>query len=105
MEKLLEQEVKEQLNKHFEGTEIIPDQHHGGRLGNSTMSAKAIRDKMNADNIENHDEVILLTTDLSQAFDLVDNETLLEKMKFHRVGKVSRETLKSFLQDRKFLVE
>ena len=43
------------------------------------MSAKALIDKLNADKIKEHEGVLLLTTGLSQAFDLVDHKTLLER--------------------------
>merc|ERR1711954_396370 len=105
IEKLIEEEFKEQLTEYFEERHIIPDQHHGGRAGHSTMSAKAMLDKVNADTVEEKENVAILTTDLSQAFDLVDHQLLEEKLKFHGVGKATREIIRSFLANREYFVE
>merc|ERR1711954_342934 len=83
LEKLLEEELKSQLVKYFEDEELIPDQHHGGRTGHSTTTAKAVIDKMSADKLEDHEESIILTTDLSKAYDLVDHDLLVKKLGFH----------------------
>ena len=88
IEKLLEEELKEQISSYFEENNIIPEQHHGRRAGHSTSTAKAIIDKLTADNIEDCEESIVMATDLSQAYDLIDHSTLA-----------------SFLPDRKFFVE
>ena len=93
MEKLLEEEIKSQMNSYFEEQKIIPVQHHGGRQGHSTMTAKAVIEKEEADIKESEEEVIILATDLSQAFDLVDHELLIQKMRFHGVGEVSCKLL------------
>ena len=53
LEKQLEEELKEQITNYFEDKGIIPDQHHGGRNGHSTMMDKAIIDKLTADKLEN----------------------------------------------------
>merc|ERR1711954_535447 len=49
VEKLIEEEMKNQLNTYFEEQGLIPPQHHGGRSGHSTSTAKAVIDKLAAD--------------------------------------------------------
>merc|ERR1711954_328067 len=83
IEKLLEEELKEQITSYFKENNIIPEQHHGGRAGHSTSTAKAVIDKLTADKIEECDESIVMATDLSQAYGLVDHNILIHKFRFH----------------------
>ena len=105
LEKLLEEELKEQITSFFEENNIIPEQHHGGRAGHSTSTTKAVIDKLTADKIKDCEESIVMARDLSQAYDLVDHSTLVHKLRFHGVGNRSCELLSSFLADRTFFVE
>ena len=105
IEKILEHEMKKQLTDYFEGKNIIPDSHHGGRTGHSTLTAKAVIDKNAADKVEDHEETVLLTMDLSQAYDLVDHKIMIKKLKFHGVGENSCRLVQSFLADRGYYVE
>ena len=97
LEKILEEGIKRQLNKFLEDNNIIADNHHGGRLGHSTFTATAVIDKMTSDSVEDSEETVILTTDLSAAYNLVDHQTLLAKLEYHGVEKSSIQFTRSFL--------
>ena len=84
IEKVLEEAMRIQINKHLEDLQIIPAEHHGGRKDFGTISAKAVLDNDTTDNNENKKCVCTLTTDLSCAFDVIDHELMLQKLK--RIG-------------------
>ena len=71
---------------YFEDEEIIPDQHHRGRQRHLRLTTKMAIDKAAADKIDNCGQSILFATDLSQAFDLVSHEILIDKLRFHGVN-------------------
>merc|ERR1711954_405286 len=59
LEKILKEEMKKQITKYFEENGIIPVEHHGGRRGHSTPTAKAVIDKQCADKLEECAESII----------------------------------------------
>ena len=105
LEKLVEEVLREQLVEYFESNHIIPDQHQGGRNRHSTLTAKMAIDKAVADKAETWDKSIIIATNLSQAYDVVDHDILVEKLKFHGVRNESCKLIKSFLINRTFQVD
>ena len=105
LEKLLEQWIKICLVDWLEEFNVISGDHHGGRQGYSTLTAiTKIKQQINS-NLQNNYFNILITTDLSAAFDTVDHVTLLRKMDHHGIRGKELGLFKSYLEDRRQLVE
>ena len=62
-------------------------------------------DKMMADKAENCAASLVLSTDLSQAYDMVNHNLLLRKLHQHGVSEGSIELLKNFLNNRSFFID
>ena len=105
MEKLFEEGLRKQLVEHFETEDLIPEEHHGGREGHSTLTAKTVIDKHLADMVANNEESMNLSTNLSKCYDLIDHKLLTEKLKIHNINDESIELIESFLSERTFQVE
>ena len=105
IDKIIEDLIRNQMEKYFEDNAIIPDQHHGGRKSHSTMTALMAIDKDIKTTKAKKKTSSLLTTDLTSAFDLVDHELLIEKMKFYGIQKDTTDIISSFLSNRKVFTE
>ena len=105
LEKLLEEWIKRCFVDWMESVGVVSGDHHGGRPGYSTLTAISnIKQQIN-NNLQNKNYNILLTTDLSAAFDTIDHLTLLRKMDHHGVRGSELQLFQSYLKDRKQLVE
>ena len=82
-EKIFEEWIKIHLLKHIKDNEILSEEHHGGLSGHSTMTAKCLIDYHAASALEDDDQAIILSTDLSAAFDTVDHSILIRKLEFY----------------------
>ena len=72
-EKVFEEWIKFHLLNHIKTNNILTQEHHGGLTGHSTMTAKSLLDYHAAKAIDDDDQAIILSTDLSAAFDTVDH--------------------------------
>ena len=81
IEKVVEHVLREQIQEYLDTENIIPDNHHGGRPGFSTITAKAQLEEITSDKVETKEIVATLTTDLTAAFDLIDHTILVEKLR------------------------
>ena len=88
-----------------ESNNIISDHHHGGRQGFSTLTAVANLQNQINKNLSAKYTNILLTTDLSAAFDTIDHVTLLRKIEHYGVRGKELRLFSSFLSDRSQMVE
>ena len=105
LEKLLEQWIKGCFVDWMEGAGLINENHHGGRQAYSTLTAMSkIQQQINS-NIQNKNYNILLTTDLSAAFDTIDHVTLLRKMDHYGVRGHELALFTSYLSNRAQFVE
>merc|ERR1711954_365269 len=104
IEKLLEEVFRNQLVSYFETNNIIPVNHHGGRQGHSTLSAKMAIDQAMAETEEDWEVGMVLATDLSKAYDLIDHGILIKKLEYHGCSQECTEFIKSFLSNRNFFV-
>ncbi len=79
--KLLERLLARQLISFLEGNNLLPLNQSGFRCGHSTESAitKLLSDLLDA--IDNADTAILALLDLTAAFDSVDHDILLERLR------------------------
>ena len=104
-EKVFEEHIKRQLTEYLETNNIIHENHHGGRAGRSTMTAKAAVDNIISEGYEADKINVILSTDLSAAFDSVDHEILLDKMQFYGIIGKENKFFRSYLDSRTQYVE
>ena len=105
VDKVIEAELKNQLESYFEDNKLIPNEHHGGRKNHSTVTAMTSMDYNHKEIKESKDTVAIITTDLSAAFDLVDHELLIKKLEYYGLEKDASELLENFLSDRKVFTQ
>ena len=85
VDKVIESLLKDQLEKYFEGNQLIPNQHHGGRKNHSTVTAMAAIDLNHKTLKEQKNTVGVMATDLSAAYDLVDHNLLIKKLQHYGI--------------------
>ena len=85
LEKILEAWISKCLVEWLDSNNIISGSHHGGRQGYSTLTAIANIQNSIDQNLFSFPFNVLLTTDLSAAFDTIDHEILLRKMDHYRI--------------------
>ena len=105
LEKIIEAIMKTQLEAYFEANKLIPDGHHGGRPSHSTITALAALETHHAKIKDSKKTTVILSTDISSAFNTIDHQTLLEKLRYYGLENNAIELLKSFLGNRKCFVE
>ena len=93
------------MSSYFEDNDLILKFHHGGRKEHSTVTARATIDAECSSIIENNRLGLVLTTDLSSAFDTVDIWILIRKLEFYGVHKNTLELIESYLTDCKQYTE
>ena len=85
LEKIIEKHINNNLNIFLTNNNIIHKNHHGGRKGYSTTTALTQINNILLKNYENNKITATLITDLSSAFDLVDNQILLNKLEHYGI--------------------
>ncbi len=105
LEKILEEHIIINLNIFLNNNNIIHKNHHGGRKGHSTTTALAQINNILLKNNENNKITAALSTDLSAAFDTVDNFILLNKLEHYGIRGKSLDLFKSYLNNHKQFVE
>ena len=82
MDKIIQEYIKSHLDDHIEKNNIIQVNHHGSRKNHGTNTATIqINYELNK-NYESNKISATLLTDLSAAFDIVDTNILLSKLKY-----------------------
>ena len=104
-EKVIEELMRKQMQQYFNENNLIPNQHHGGLQNHSTLSAIASLDHSHKLIKEKRKNTLIMTTDLSAAFDTVDHTVLVKKLKFYGLSNNAAELMTSFLSNRKTFVE
>ena len=82
-EKVIGEVLKSRLTKYFENNNIIIDEHHGGRRNHSTVSAKAVLEEASKKTIDKNKLGVVISTDLTTAFDTVNYQVLIKKLQFY----------------------
>ena len=93
--------MRKHLVQHLEDNNILPDSQHGFRSKRSclTQLIEHVDGVLNA--LMNESEVDVIYLDFSKAFDKVDHQVLLAKLKMYGIkGKVF-DWIKAFLMNRK----
>ena len=98
--KIFERVMRKHLVKHLEENEILPDSQHGFRSKRSclTQLIEHVDEVLKALNGGNEVDVIYL--DYSKAFDKVDHQVLLAKMKMYGINGKFYDWIKDFLSNR-----
>ena len=89
--KVLEHIIYKQMMNHLEGSHILVPFQHGFRKRHSceTQIVSSIEDLTR--HLDKRDQLDLLTLDFSKAFDIVEDQRLLYKLKFYWIdGKMSK---------------
>lgn len=73
--------------------------HHDYKIKRSTITAMVDLIEEIRDAIDDHEKVITAFCDLSEAFDTVDHEILVEKLNYFGVRAVPLKLLKSYMSN------
>ena len=104
-EKVAEEVFKRRLVKYLKDNNIIREEHHGGRKSHSTVTANIVLEEAAARNLDQNKLGLLVSTDLTAAFDTVDQSILIRKMMYYGIKGKMLKILKSYLTDRHKYVE
>jgi exonuclease III len=99
--KILEAVVRKQVSKFFETNDLLPKQQHGFRPGRSTTTALISLQEKLIKSYDQGESTAMLLWDLSAAFDTLDHDIFLEKLKIYGFDQTSRNWFQSFLTGRK----
>ena len=105
LEKILEAWINKCMIEWAETNNLISEKHHGGRKGYSTNTAIANIQNTIDENINGKCFNILLQTDLSTAFDMIDHKVLLGKLEHYGVRGKELRLFNSFLSNQTQMVE
>jgi hypothetical protein len=99
--KLAEAAVFDQVADHFSVNKLWHPNHHGFRPNHSTGTALSQLYDLWIRNAETKELTAALLLDLSAAFDVVDHEILLDKLKLYNFSAETISWFKSYLEDRR----
>ena len=103
--KIIERVFLLQMSQHMEENDLIDQSHHGAVKKKSTQTLiSELHDKLVEDDA-NGKESILLILDQSQAYDVIPHDILLRKLEAVGYQPQALKMMRSFLSDRKQLVQ
>ena len=100
LSKILEKVYFAQLVQYLEENHLLHPNHHGSRACHSTASALLQMHDTWLQEVEDGSMVGVMMLDLSAAFDMVDHDLLLEKLKLHGLDDKAVQWIQSYLTDR-----
>ena len=104
MPKLIEKTLLDQIIKHMDSNQLYNHSMHGSIIGKSTLSALIeIQDYINQA-YETKTESILLVLDQSLAYDIVQHQNLIKKIKVIGLDETAITLISSYLKNRNQLV-
>ena len=103
--KLVEAAVYEQITEYFEVNSLWHSNHHGFRSNHSTTTAISQIYDTWVSAAESKKLTAALLLDLTAAFDVVDHEILLKKLKVYNFSESAVKWFKSYLNDRLQVVQ
>ena len=98
--KLAERVIQVQMLEYLENTDQLHPNHHTYRIGTSTTSALIQLADFIATGADANKITSTMTTDLSAAFDSVNHEILIEKIKYYGFDYTTVNWIKSYLANR-----
>lgn len=103
--KVLEKIIFTQLSSYFNDLKLLFDNQYGFRPKHSTeYAALELIDRI-VTQMDTNDIPISIFLDLSKAFDTIDHNILLNKLKYYGLRGSTLQLLKSYLQNRKQYIE
>ena len=103
--KVLDKVIFSQIQKHVDEHEILPPNHHGSRVGHTTTTAIIEMYESMIEAYENGQVCALVSLDQSLAYDLIDHQILVERLKVIGANDMTVKLMTSYFNDRKQYVE
>ena len=99
--KIIERAIFDQITTYFNINKLFHNNQYGFRKEHSTeLAALQVIDRITC-NMDNSKILFNIYLDLSKAFDTLDHNILIEKLKFYGLTQSALTLLKSYLHDRK----
>ena len=105
LSKLEEYAVFDQVSTHFNLNNLFHDNHHGFQAGHNTTTALIQLYDLWLNSAEDKELTAALFLDLSAAFDIVDHNVLLKKLKAYKFSEKTTRFFKSYLENREQIVQ
>lgn len=105
LSKLFERHIADQIHLYFKETNIIHQNQSGFRRNHSSHTALLRLIESWLRDIDNGKMIGAVFLDLRKAFDLVDHQILLHKLKLYHFSEKSIQLFKSYLSNRRQLVK
>ena len=102
--KILERLFNNRLNNFIEKNNVISESQYGFRANRSTSSALMDLIEQITDNLDNKQITIGIFIDLKKAFDTVNHQLLIKKLRYYGVRGKANTWLQSYLDNRKQFV-
>lgn len=100
LSKVFEKIILNQLRQYFNTNKLLHSQQFGFTRGRSTTDAASVLIKHIYDAWENSQDAVGIFCDLSKAFDCVEHDTLLHKLKHYGLSTEALNLMKSYLRER-----
>ena len=97
--KILERVIYNQLIKYLEENKLLNPSHHGFRQNHSTATALLEMHSNWVEAVEEDKITAVVLLDMSAAFDLVDKNILIEKLKLYGLEENSTKWMESYLSE------
>ena len=100
LSKVVEKTIAKQLSEYFEENKLFNQNQYGFRTGHSTEhAALELVDKITSQ-MDNNETPINIFLDLSKAFDTIDHNILLDKLKYYGLDDTAKKLFRSYLSNR-----
>ena len=104
LSKIVEKSLLLQITKYLNENKIIHHTHHGSVGGKNTQTLiQELYDNL-LTALENGDEMTLIQLDQSKAYDVIDHQILLQKLKYLGFNRKAIRILRSYLSERRQFV-
>jgi hypothetical protein len=103
--KIFEKAILNQLNDHFKSLNLLFDSQYGFREGHSTEFAVMENIDKIIESLESKKIPLNIFLDLSKAFDTLDHNILLHKLKHYGITGIANKLCESYLTNRQQYVE
>ena len=101
LSKIIERVYLRQIIQHIKVNNLVNHSHHGGIRGKSTQSILTeVHDNL-VETLENGEDAALVLVDQSKAFDIIDHEIMIEKLRIIGFTKQAIQIIKDYLCDRR----
>ena len=100
MSKVIEKTIAKQLSGYFEDNKLFNQNQYGFRPGHSTeRAALELVDKITSQ-MDNNETPINIFLELFKAFDTIDHNILLDKLKYYGLDDIAIQLFRSYLTNR-----